>query len=710
MILPSNPITVAGGSVSLPSLGLVQVPIVVDGAGGTIQFAYNESASWTGGSTGTGSLRLTGRIGVDAPLTHDGDLIIDGVRLNVPNTYTGKTVIADNYVIDRGDVFGTATSPIEIDDAAVTVQVLPNGNRGFVVKRGTLNVRTAEPINAGVTLGGVFEASIRGIGTFNGPIDFVTISGGGNAYISGGTFNGPIRGNTTLSLGGNDGVTLNAANDIRGLVHVTSGTVAVNHAQALPLPATLIQGGLVELNTAASGLPMMSRYPYGDRQTGTLRLNVDQHFGGSSYLGEGTLESRADVRFDRLIIRGTEITSAEQGSVTIDHELLVFGSSSVAGGMKGTGTFRMVGTNLNASANLSEFEGDFIVKHGALRFGRAGGFTSPFSINSGSDIHVYPGATVDFGSEEGVIENDIYLHDTNGISPFEGPLTSSGNGGHTLAGRIDVGNVGSTIVESFTITGTFRGRNLAVAAGGLSIKSPQDELAGELRIKNGYVGLVENGRFSGLESIRIENGGVLSINAQSTGPIDRIDDSTAIHLDGGRIELYHHIYLTGSETLGALHLDRGYSEIISRPESPLLVENFERESGSLLRLSLHAGPGGVGFVNAPALNYGMLGAWATTDTGFATLDANNKFATLQPTTANLNTAGPTDHVRATGEQLLTSDRVVASLDNPPTGSCLFARSKRPPTHCQVGRNSFQRQHRQWSAHGRGRPTCRTNSL
>ena len=351
--LPSDPITVAGGTLYLPNLNLYPVPIVVDGAGGMVEFSYVDTASWTGGSSGSGSLRLVGRIGVDAPLTHDGDLIIVGVKLNVPNAYTGKTVIAENYVIDRGDVFGTATSPIEIDDAAVTVQVLPNGNRGFVVKRGTLNVQTTTPIEAGITLGGTFEASIRGIGQFNGPIDYVTVVGGGDAYIAGGTFNGPIRGNTVLRMGGEDGVTLNAANDIQGLVHITGGKVVVNHADALPLPATLIQGGLVELNTAASGLPMLSRYPYGDRQTGTLRLNVDQHFGGSTYLGEGTLESGADVRFDRVLTRNAQIASVGPGSVTVDGELLAFGASSVSGKLKGNGTVRVLGTSLDASADVA---------------------------------------------------------------------------------------------------------------------------------------------------------------------------------------------------------------------------------------------------------------------------------------------------------------------------------------------------------------------
>ena len=665
--VPSTPITIAGGQVYLPNRDLYQVPIVVDGAGGAIQFAFNEAASWTGGSTGTGSLRLVGRIGVDAPLTHDGDLVIDGVRLNVPNTYTGKTIIADNYVIDRADVFGTATSPIEIDDAGVTVQVLPNGDRGFALKRGTLDVQTSAPINAGVTLGGGFEAVLRGVGTFNAPVDYVTVPGGGNAYIQGGTFNGPIRGNTLLRLGGDDGVTLNAANDIQGLVHVTEGTVIVNHVNALPLPATLIQGGVIELNTVANGLPMLQRYPYGSQQTGTLRLNVDQHFDGHSHLNLGTVESTADIRFDRLITHSAEITSAEQGSVTINGELLVLGSAKISGTIKGNGTIRVVGINLSASGDLSEFNGDLVVENGTLAI------VAPTPLGSG-DIFVRGAGTLDFGgyfSPARVVDNTIFLH--NEYSPIPGSAglaySEYGGGPLTIAGRLDVGEHGGTIRGSngIYITGSITGHSLQLVDSSIAIESRQEQLD-VLKIVDSSISIGNEGGLHGLDSIHIQNGGALRITSNDSGSIDRIDESTPIHSYGGRIEVFHHLHFTGSETLGTLHLDRGFTEILGRPESPVRLVNIQRERGSLLRFSEHAGQGGVGFVNRPTLPNGMLGPWATTDSGFATLDASNTFRSVQPTASNLNTAGPDDHVAVQGGQTLTGDRVVASLNNPPTGS------------------------------------------
>ncbi len=434
-------ITLDGGRVNLPSQATTPtLPVVVGANGGTVQFPFG--ASWTGGSTGSGSLRLIGRGSVDAPLAQDGDLILEGMVLNVPNTYTGKTTIVGDYVLNRADVFGTATSPIEFSDGQITLHTLPNGNRGFILKRGTLDVRTPEPINAGITLGGTFEAGLRGIGTFNAPIDYATVAGGGNASISGGTFNAPIRGNTFLNLGAAEGVTLNADNDIRGLVHISTGVVTINHQDALNLPGTLVQGGLVEMKRVADGLPMLQRYPYGDQQTGTFRLHVDQDFAGLSYLGEGKLEANADVRFEKLLLRKTDLATTAAGSVTIDRELTVYDSGVVSGKLKGAGVLRILGGNLNASGDLSQFHGDMSVERGRLSL------LGPTPLGGG-EIRIGREGTLDFGTyfaPTRTVDNTIYLH--NGEVTYQGNghgilYNSYGSGPLTLAGRLDVGDQGA---------------------------------------------------------------------------------------------------------------------------------------------------------------------------------------------------------------------------------------------------------------------------
>ncbi|MCH8840489.1 MAG: DUF748 domain-containing protein, partial [Planctomycetes bacterium] len=107
---PSVPVTIAGGSVVFPRRDTYTTPIIVDLPGGILRFGFNASASWTGGSTGTGSLQIDGRINVDAPLTHNGDLIIKDGTLNVANTYTGDTTVL-GYVIKRGELRVNTSAP-----------------------------------------------------------------------------------------------------------------------------------------------------------------------------------------------------------------------------------------------------------------------------------------------------------------------------------------------------------------------------------------------------------------------------------------------------------------------------------------------------------------------------------------------------------------------------------------------------------------------
>ena len=115
--------------------------------------------------------------------------------LNAVNTYTGKTIFDTQGAtpIDRADVFGTSTTPIEIHNGHVFVNVLPEGDRGFAVKQGTLDVQvTDSPIDGDIFLGGG-NATISGIGVFTGQME-LTGEDNSIAAIRGGTFNGIISG------------------------------------------------------------------------------------------------------------------------------------------------------------------------------------------------------------------------------------------------------------------------------------------------------------------------------------------------------------------------------------------------------------------------------------------------------------------------------------------------------------------------------------
>ncbi|TWT87190.1 hypothetical protein Mal64_27280 [Pseudobythopirellula maris] len=674
--VPSEAVEIASGDLYLPSRGLYETPIVLDGEGGSVHFVNSASSSWTGGVTGTGNLLLSGRLSVDAPLTHDGDLTLDGPQLNAVNTYTGKTVFTDEYVIDRADVFGVATSPLEVISGEVTVEVLPSGDRGFTVRRGILDVQTTDPISAPITLGGDFDASLRGVGVYNGPLDYVTTSGGGYARILGGTFNGTIRGDTLLWVGGEEGVvTLNASNDIQSLVSVSAGTVVVNHAEGLPLAATIVQGGLVELKNPVDVMPVMKHYPYAEQQTGTLRLSADQRLGVSPFVGRGTLESNAEVHIDRIVSLGANLTSTEQGSLIVDGEILTMGSSNLAGKLGGTGVVRVAGDYLRVDADLSEFTGDLVIDEGILALSNAS------TMNGATDIYVQRGATLRLQDDEATITSDIYLNNANGHDShhfFRDERDAALIGGNyasslTLAGRLDVGEEGSTIAGDLRLEGPITGSRLTVRGGRVTLASPVSGLTEQLRVVGGLT-MADTGALSGLDEVLLEAGASLYMSQSAN--TDRIDDETLLRSLGGQVSLISDSNHVAHERFGTLLLEAGVTTLVASSDhggslpTNLSIGDLQRRRGATLRFNEAGRQTTTRLEGNSTFDGEMIGGWATYDNAtsietFAAVDSSGRVVALSPTTSSLNSAGPDDHVSTQGSVMLASDRVVASLDGSP---------------------------------------------
>lgn len=684
--VPTLPVTIAGGEVILPKRDQHTMPAVVDGPGGMLTFTSGNTSSWTGGSVGTGTLGLAGRINVDAPLTHDGGLIIRGAQLNVANTYTGDTTIMGDAVINHRDALGTATTPIVMEDGTLLLNGIPTGDRRLVVKRGSLTVNDTASYDGPLSLGGTFDVSVVSNGAFNGPIDYVTTPGGGYVHLRKGTFNGPIRGTTEIRLGSSAGdVVLNAANEIDARATVLGGKVIVNHLQGVKLASTQIQQGVLDMNVPATQSPFLTGYQFDASAFGTLRLNVDQEIEDTWIINEGVVESTADVKLRRLLLLGVGgkavVTATDGGSLEIGDELLVASSGAIEGGISGNGDIRLAGSRLTVAGDMSNFTGNYHVQSGILTFGYSpSGFTVPTILNPDSEIHVYPGGTLSWATNtstnELIIENDIYLHNAHASNGYQGAIFGGpGNGTRILRGRIDVGDEGSTIAGSFRVEGRLTGTNLTFGNGSLGIVSPQNQLRGQLEVDNGAgISLLEEGQLHGVDSILLNQNSVLGIAPVLGGPQDRVGDDIEIKSRGGRISNISISYdnRATTETLGKLHLLSGLTEIYAyydsaAPNQSLKFASLEREPGAILRFSLHSSAGGAGFTERPVLENGMIGPWAITDNGFATLDANGAFATLAATSSNLDTAGPTDHVVFGGSHTLMHDTTIASLQVNPTG-------------------------------------------
>ena len=672
---PTGPLSITGGEVFLPQRDLYTMEAVVgegDATGGTLRFGFDDSASWTGGSSGVGNLTLAGRVSVDSPLTHDGDLTIDGVRLNAANTYTGRTIITDTFTIDRADVFGTSTSQIEIDEATVTVNVVPDGGRGFNISRGSLDVQTTQPIEGPITLGGDFSATIRGDGTFNGPIDYVTTPGGGNAQLSSGTFNGAIRGDTELRLGSaNQTVTLNAANDINGSASIQGGTVIANHAQAINLPNTNVRGGTLELNTPATQSALITG--------GVLQLNADQQIDETWRVDLGTIAAAGDVSFQNLRLLGdissrtgdfsdvSRAVAVDEGSIEIAGEAVAYGRSEIGGKIVGDGVVRaaILGDfrgGLSLTGDWNDFNGSIVADRGTISFGFG------LSINPDVEINVFEGGGIFFADDDHIIENDIFLHNTGGAADSRPGIIGRSNETRTLAGRVDVGQTGSTISDSFNITGELTGSNLTVRNGFLNIQSAQDELAGTLRLNNGSVLLSGAGRLDGLDEILLERNARVSLSLN--GNTDVVDNETRFRSRGGAISLTSGSQPT-SETIGTLQLERGETALFASSDhgnasATLTFDRLERNVGTLLEIQDAGRETEIKILDTERFETTgerMLGGFATFNGQFASIDADGKIGQVSLTETSINEAGANDHIRTTVNQVLESDKEVASLQS-----------------------------------------------
>jgi len=629
--IPSDPITIAGGTVFLPQRNDYAVPIITDGPDGTIRFGSSDVASWSGGSSGTGNLKIEGRVSVDAPLTHNGDLIINGPTLNAINTYTGKTIIAvpGTYVIDRADVFGISTTPIEIiNNGRTIVNVVPNGDRGFAIKQGTLDVQVSDsPINGDMFLGDGFAATILGIGVFNGRLE---LSGEENtrAAIRGGTFNGGISGAARqLTLGGNDPVILNSNNDYQSIT-LSSGEqpVEVNVSRALGDPE---QGTRVSFNqfnfNAATDEPIVvtsrgkvnlnaqqDRFPrFADLDSTelgrrhTVEVNVPSAYTESVDVVEGTLQINANTSLGNLAVRKNGAVRIAKGrTLDIGSQELMFEEGLIDGRIRGSGTLRKTTTARGEIPHLPGFDGDIVVERGALEVfsGDALGTTVGATYVAEKDAVLRVNA--DGSKAPVVIQDDIVLTNATGIDHTGGLFVSRFGSGGTptvqINGRLELGDLGSIIGSpsssstadnvNLKLIGPVSGGSLTTWGRRLRIKllNGDNSYSGLTNIRQSTIELSGNGRLASTSRIILNEGpesfdGTLLLNNSEQSLPDRVADSIPIDFRGGKL------LATGgtTESLGQVNFIEGDSRVelsSSTLSSQLQVAALTRQVGATAQL------------------------------------------------------------------------------------------------------------------------------
>ncbi|MCX6856353.1 MAG: autotransporter-associated beta strand repeat-containing protein [Verrucomicrobia bacterium] len=225
------------------------------------------------------------------------------------------------------------------------------------------------------------------------------------------------------------------------------------------------------------------------------------------------------------------------------------------------------------------------------------------------------------------------------------------------------------------------GRTLALGNGGLSSAdgnvwgtSLNDTFSGT-QMQLGTAGIVQlDNRVELRDSTNVSVGIVRNQNNTN-----RIDDATTLVAKGGQFSFFNNAALDQdySESIGKLLLSQGQLRIVSNlagtdGSSTLTFASLKRELGAAIdflgfnadRTATVAGSLGssalnrILFTEAPVLNDGIIGGWATIDNEWATYGANG-VARLDPT-AGYNTGAQTGWVASSNVKMSASDQTLTA--------------------------------------------------
>ncbi|TWT35614.1 hypothetical protein KOR34_05080 [Posidoniimonas corsicana] len=690
------PLTVAGGVVEFPRQPGYALPIVADGAGGQVVFGarQGDSATWTGGSTGAGSLFLDGVISVDAPLAHDGDLTIrGGVLLNVVNAYQGRTILAGNYVIDRPDVFGVSSTPIEVhENASVVVDVLPNGDRGFLVQRGSLTLNVGTPAASKITLdrGQLTATGLSVMGA-------IELTGRAAALRSGDYYGGAIGSAISLTLGSDAPVVLHTDGTYAAKTLLSgTGTVTINSPAALGSvqqgtyvgsnrlilnastnePVVVAEKGVVELNAQQARLPRLAT----TRQFDPPRTQavVVNHVG--SYLEdvdivEGSLQVNADLTINDAVVRqGGKLAVTPGASLHVRNSDIELQSGRIDGSLTGVSLIRKT-TGVDAELGaLPGYAGAIRVEEGRLKI------TSPdsFGTTAGATHVVGPGAVVDF-NQTGVVEYDEEILLDNATGDLWAPGMFASRGRVRLNGRLDLGERSSTLGgKVIELAGPITGGDLVTRGDEfrLEITTPDADYTGATEVVEAVVVVAGAGRLNNTSVIRLHEAtdfrnGTLDLNNRGVKINDRIPDGVPLEFKGGALVSNGEL----DEVVGAARFVEGDSLVDLFPSSTertfdkqLTLASLARERGAVARIDVS--PTAQAHVTElPELTHGIL-PWLIAVDHQSSSNRIGLFASFSergivPVTidrTNLNAAVASDHVAVTSSTTtLSREATIASL-------------------------------------------------
>ncbi|MEI6074708.1 MAG: autotransporter-associated beta strand repeat-containing protein [Verrucomicrobiota bacterium] len=339
-----------GGLSGTRDVSLGSGAVTIGGNGSNTVYSGSLSGNGTLTKSGIGSLSLSGSNTFSGPILVSSGYLVIGSS-NALGAASGNTIIAS------GAEVRCATSGLNIAEP-FTLSGATNGLHSTGGSGGTLTFSGA------ITLGGSSSLKVDGsapVLSVNGNISLgantltVSLDGGGTSVIG-----GVISGTGALTKSGTGTLRLDNTNTFSGDTRIVSGTLTVNHTNAL-------QNSTVNLNSSDSGALDMN--------------NLNVRFGG---------------------LKGTRNLTLGNGNISIGNNNQ---STVFAGSLSGTGSFMKIGNGTFTLAGSNSFVGGLVISAGTLTISN---FTASGVVTVGA------GATLAGG---GILTGPVTVQNTGTISP-----------------------------------------------------------------------------------------------------------------------------------------------------------------------------------------------------------------------------------------------------------------------------------------------------
>lgn len=615
-----------------------------------------------GGISGAGGLSVQRRADPSAP---DGN-IDTFLQILGPTTYSGETYIGPDMRVAFED-------PAGLGDSSGGTRI----DRAIVELSGGGDEEKIEVDHGVLSLGGAVTAyghqvSVRG-GVLSGGDDQAAVLGPRLSYAEGLALGRSLRSVNLVLAGGVEGLgSLVFQNEAEVQSRLAArGNVYAHRRSDARISGALDVAGEVFVEEGALrltgdiGTSRESIHLVSMSETAGARLFASR----DNAVGALVLDPRRANRehtFDRSIV-----SVQDDAVLTVADELRFLG---------GTLSGAIIGQSVLTKKDRTMGILDDIAGSGFERVRVAGGplvvrgdtGPSPPSIRLGQ----HDTARVVFETP-GDYQADVHLNNSPGYAG-DGALTLTA--GMTFSGDVFLGDAGATISWSpdATIAGAIHGGALTLQGGrALSLEGGDHTYSGATRLLSGDLLLIEDGRLDSTSAIfgggRYHSPGgrpqLLLDNSGARSHNDRIPDATPVYLEGMLLGLRGRAGEAVTETLGDVHLTRGFSDLV--------VENPVNGATTLSITALHRAPGGalsfqsedaggkVLFAEAPTLDDGLIGGWALFDSReFATYGPNGvvAYGERHSYAASVETATARDNVLLTdSSSVLTGDSRINSL-------------------------------------------------